>query len=136
AKLALTEAEKALEHDPNNGAALSVAARALAGLGDAQGAKAMIDRGLLLDPDNLNMCYNLASVYAAELHDPESALALLEPTMAKVSGALIRWVDIDPDVDSLRGDPRFISIVAEAKERIAKAQVEPAQATSATPAAS
>jgi adenylate cyclase len=115
---ALTEAEKALEHDPNSGAALAVAARARATLGDAQGAMALVDRGLLLDPDNLNMWYNFGSMYAAQLNDSEAAFALIEPAIAKASGSLIRWVEIDPDVDSLRADPRFDAMVAEAKARV------------------
>jgi adenylate cyclase len=119
ARKALEEAEKALEHDANNGAALSVAARALAALGDAEGAKALIDRGLLLDPDNLNMRYNFGSVYAALLDDPEAAFVLIEPAIGKASGTLVRWAEIDPDVDSLRSDPRFDSMLAEAKARIA-----------------
>jgi adenylate cyclase len=115
---ALTEAEKALEHDPNSGAALAVAARARATLGDVQGAMALVDRGLLLDPDNLNMRYNFGSMYAAQFNDPEAAFAFIGPAIAKASGSLIRWVEIDPDVDSLRSDPRFDSMVAEAKARV------------------
>jgi adenylate cyclase len=118
---AVTEAEKVLEHDPNNGAALSVAARALASLGDAEGARALIERGLLLDPDNLNMCYNFGSIYAAELNDFEAAFALLEPALARASGTLIRWAEIDPDVDSLRDDPRFQQMLEAAKARVKSA---------------
>ena len=128
AKKALEEAEQALEHDSNNGAALSVAARALAVLGDPERAKALIERGLLLDPDNLNMLYNFGAVYAAQLGDPDAALALIEPAIAKASGTLIRWAEIDPDVDSLRDDPRFQSILAEAKARVAD-KANPAVAT-------
>ena len=120
-KRALEEAEKALENDANNGAAMSVAARALASVGDAEGAKALVERGLLLDPDNLNMWYNFGSVYAAQFNDPDAAFALIEPAIAKASGTLIRWAEIDPDVDSLRADPRFDSMLAEAKARVAKA---------------
>ena len=126
AKTALEQAEHTLAHDPNNGAALSVGAHALAALGDADSARELIDRGLLLDPDNLNMSYNFAAVYAANLNDPEEALALLQPTMAKASGALISWAEIDPDVDSLRGDPRFQSMLAEAKARSARGRDEAA----------
>jgi adenylate cyclase len=78
-----------------------------------------VERGLLLDPDNLNMRYNFASMHAALWKDPETALALLEPTLAKASGHLIRWAEkIDPDVDSIREDPKFKRMVSEAKTRV------------------
>lgn len=131
---ALTQAERALEHDPNSGAALAVAARALATLGDVEGAKALIDHGLLLDPDNLNMWYNFGALYAAQLNDPEAAFALIEPAIAKASGSLIRWAEIDPDVDSLRGDPRFDALLAEAKARVQRKAEAPATPTAATSA--
>ena len=136
AKKAITVADEVLQHDPNNGAALSVAARARAGLGDAKGAKALMERGLLLDPDNLNMSYNFGSVYAAELNDPEAALALIEPALAKASGALIRWAEIDPDVDSLRSDARFESVLAEAKARISGTKAHPVPLEPSPPTAS
>lgn len=119
ARIALERAESALTHDPNNGSALSVGARSLACLGDDVRAREWVERGLLLDPDNLNMRYNFASMHAALWKDPETALALLEPTLAKASGHLIRWAEkIDPDVDSIREDPKFKRMVSEAKTRV------------------
>jgi len=121
AERALAQSEMALSHDPNNGAALSVGARALASLGQETRAREWIERGLLLDPDNLNMRYNFASVNAAFLNDREGALRLLEPTMAKASGNLIRWAEvIDPDVESIRDDPRFKEMIAKAKARVSR----------------
>ncbi|HEU5285602.1 MAG TPA: TIR domain-containing protein [Sphingomicrobium sp.] len=119
AEIALGKAEEALSHDPGSGAALSVAARALAALGESKRAREWIERGLLVDPGNLNMRYNFASVFAAHLGEPEAALALLESTMPKASGALIRWAEIDPDVDSIRSEPRFRSLLDQAKARAA-----------------
>ena len=137
AKAALGKAQSALSRDPNNGSALSVGARALASLGDAAGAKEWIERGLLLDPDNLNMHYNFASVHAAFLNDPEAALALLEPTMAKASGHLIRWADeIDPDMDSIRDDPKFKRMMAAAKTRVSQAPTSSNSKTKGAAAAS
>ncbi|HEU4809892.1 MAG TPA: TIR domain-containing protein [Sphingomicrobium sp.] len=121
AKRALEEAGKALEHDSNNGAAMSVAARSLATLGASDAARDLIERGLLLDPDNLNMSYNFGAVYAAQLGEREAALELVCGAIAKASGTLIRWAEVDPDVDSLRGQARFDSMLAEAKARTAKA---------------
>ena len=125
AEIALDRAEKALAHDPNSGSALSVGSRALASLGKVSRAREWMERALLLDPENLNMRYNLASVQAAFLNDRDAALDLLGPTMAKASGHLIRWAEeLDPDVDSLRDDPRFKSMIADAKARSAKRQAD------------
>jgi len=39
--------------------------------------------------------------------------------LAKASGHLIRWAEkIDPDVDSIREDPKFKRMVSEAKTRV------------------
>ena len=121
ARIALERAEIALSHDPNNGSALSVGARALACLGDDVRAREWMERGLLLDPDNLNMRYNFASMHAALWKAPETALTLLERTLAKASGHLIRWAEnIDPDIDSIRDDPRFKDMISKAKTRARK----------------
>ena len=82
------------------------------------------------------MSYNFGSVYAAELNDPEAALALIEPALAKASGALIRWAEIDPDVDSLRSDARFESVLAEAKARISGTKAHPVPLEPSPPTAS
>lgn len=116
---ALKEAEKALACDGNNGAAMSVAARALACLGEEEKAKEMIERGLMLDPDNLNMLYNFGATYATQLEDTEAAFGLIESSIGRASGTLISWAEIDPDVDSIRDDPRFRSVLAAAKARVA-----------------
>ena len=126
AQIALDQAHAVLSENPNNGAALSVAAHALAHLGDEQGARQLIDRGLRVDAGNLNMRYNFGSALAVALNKPDDAFSHLEAALAKASGTLIRWVEIDPDVDSLRDDPRFEAMLAEAKARSAREQGEPA----------
>jgi hypothetical protein len=60
------------------------------------------------------------------LNEPDEAFTHLQAALAKASGTLIRWVEIDPDVDSLRDDPRFQVMLAEAKARSAHKQGEPA----------
>jgi len=127
-KAALDQAQAVLSENPNNGAALSVAAHALAHLGDEEGARELIERGLRVDPGNLNMRYNFGSALAVALNQPDEAFTHLEAALAKASGTLIRWVEIDPDVDSLRDDPRFQAMLAEAKARSAPKRGEPANA--------
>ena len=60
AQITLARAEKALAQDPNDGAAVAFGASALAELGDAQRAKAWMNRAMLIDPENIKTRYNFA----------------------------------------------------------------------------
>ncbi len=122
AERALQEADKALDRDGNNGAALSVAARALASLGQKEQAREVIERGLMIDPDNLNMLYNFGATYAAQIGDEDAAFSLIERAITQASGTLISWVEIDPDVDSMREDPRFKILLENARSRLSDRQ--------------
>jgi adenylate cyclase len=128
AQMMVTQAEKAVDEDPSNGAALGVGAGGLAALGQTERAREWIERALLVDPDNLNMKYNFACILATHLHDHEAALKLLNENFAKVTGVQIKLAETDPDLDPLRDDPRFQKMLAEAKTRLGWA---PAAANSA-----
>jgi len=119
AELTLARAGTALERDPNDGAALSFGAAALAELGDAVRAKEWMHRALLVDPDNLKTRYNFACLLSAALHEPESALEVLGPLFAHVSSGLLNHARVDPDLDPLRDDPRFKAMVDGAEARLA-----------------
>src|SRR5438552_8239900 len=60
AQRALARAEKIVALEPDNGSAMGYAVGALAALGEVERAKEWAERALLLDPDNLNLHYNLA----------------------------------------------------------------------------
>lgn len=93
---------------------------------------------MLIDPDNLNMRYNFACVLATRLGDPKGALSFIDRILAVGSPAHIRVVQTDPDLDSLRGHPRFQEMLARAEARLgmAAAPADAAGAAPATPAAS
>jgi len=133
ARNALEQCERVLAQDPDNGAAISFAVGALAALGEAERAKSWIDRALLIDPDNLNMRYNFACALSI-LDEREAALDMLESALRNARGSL-GMADIDPDLENIRGEPRYQAIIADAKARIAKAQAEAAAGGAIPPAA-
>ena len=76
-------------------------------------------RGLLLDPDNLSMRYNLACALIMELHDLDAALDVLEPFFEEVKSPIhVKHLTADPDLNSIRDLPRFKTMLAAAKQRI------------------
>jgi adenylate cyclase len=124
ARIALSRAEKALALDPNNAAAISYGATALAYLGEPKRFKEWMKRALLIDPDNMKTRYNFACALTAQLKDTNSALELLGPVFEKMAVGLLNHSKADPDLDPLRNDPRFQRMVAGAETRLRAAENE------------
>jgi adenylate cyclase len=122
ARITLERVERALAESPSNGYALSLGVIALALLGERERARQWIDRALLLDPDNLAMRYNFACAFSLHLGDTDGALALLGPALASHDATLLESARLDPDLDPIRGDPRFQALMAAAEARLAKAE--------------
>jgi adenylate cyclase len=76
-----------------------------------------MERALLIDPDNLNMRYNFACALARDLSDPDAAIHMLDSALSRVKGS-IGNAEFDPDLESIRDDPRFRKIIAAAKQRL------------------
>ncbi|MEO8927036.1 MAG: TIR domain-containing protein [Caulobacteraceae bacterium] len=119
AEMTLARAERALAQDQSNGSAMGFAVVALAVLGEAARAKQWIDRALLIDPDNLNMRYNFACALCVHLGDTDAALDLLGPLFATTTLTWLNHIKVDPDLDAIRGNPRFAAMVAMAETRLA-----------------
>ena len=129
AKVALERAEKAVAQDRSNGYAMGAAVTALAALGERDRAKDWMDRALLIDPDNWVMRYNFACTLAAQLNDPDAAFDMLGQALERDAGhSLLTDLASDPDLASLRDDPRFQAMVAAAEAQLA---AEPADGSTA-----
>ena len=120
ARIALERAEQLLARDASNGHALSSGVAALAALGEAEQAREWIERACLIDPDNVNMRYNFACALTLQLHDFEAALDLLATVLPTISRSFLIHVRADPDLDTLRSDPRFQAMIAVAEIRLAE----------------
>ena len=130
AQQALKRAETILVHDQNNSMVAGYSAYALAALGEGERAKARMERALLIDPSNFNMRYNFACAISVYLKDKEAALDMLGPVFETISDTFLPYAKADPDLDLLRGDPRYQAMQAAAEARLAANPQQ--QATSAT----
>jgi len=119
AKITVERTERVITQDRSNGAALAHGVNALAVLGQAERAREWIARGLLVDPDNMNMRYNFVCALAAYLKDSDGALDMLETVLEKIAPGLFNHAKADPDLDSLRAHPRFKAMLDAAGSRLA-----------------
>jgi adenylate cyclase len=117
AGMMVSEAERALQQDPSNGAALGIIAGGHAILGEIDRAREWIERAILIDPDNLRMRYNFACVLAAYVDDKEEAIRMVEAPLTLAPEMYLRVAETDPDLDCLRDDPRFKKLIAREKKR-------------------
>ena len=123
AQITLARAEKAIDQDRSSGYAMGAGVGALAALGESERARDWMNRALLIDPDNLQMRYNFACTLATALGDADAALDMLGPALERDEGGQHVWdARNDPDLASLRDDPRFQAMVAKAEARLAAAK--------------
>jgi adenylate cyclase len=118
AKLTIERAERAIAKDPTNGQALAAGALSLLVFGEEERAREWTNRALLLDPENLVMRYNLGCTLA-QFSSSDQALDTPEPFFERVNSTThMRHLEVDPDLDPIRGDSRFQNMLAAAKQRL------------------
>jgi adenylate cyclase len=120
AELLRRHCQSRLDQAPDSGMAMGLMAWALAVLGECERARELIDRGLLIDPDNVEMKINFSRALAA-CHDLEKACDILEPIMGHADRLFLDNMSFAPDVEPFRGHPRFQAMIAAAEARLAGA---------------
>jgi adenylate cyclase len=119
AKTTFERAERAIAKDPTDGPALAAGANALTILGEKERGLEWIRRALFLDPDNLVMRYNLGCALIQDLAELDEAVETFQPFFEKLQSPMhLRHLEVDPDIDPIREDPRFKTMLAAAKKRL------------------
>ena len=124
AKRALARVEKVIAAEPEHGTALSFGVTALVTLGETERAKEWSERALLLDPDNMNLRYNLGCSMI-QIGEFEAGLDLLEVVFQRAQPQGFQWMTNDSDLDPIKDMPRFKTLVAAAEARLAAASAKP-----------
>ena len=101
--------EEELRISPRDAAALTTLARCRARLGEKARAWEDVQRALVLAPDNTDVLKR-AAIVATVLGKREEAFRLLERAVSGGYGTA--EIERDPDLASLRGDPRFKDILS------------------------
>lgn len=118
ARHCIARAEALVAMEPDHGLALSFGVGALVAIGDLERAKEWAHRALLVDPTNLNMTYNIGCglIKGGEI---EWGLDLIEATVTATLAGNLNWIKTDNDLDSVRGHPRLVKMIADADLRLA-----------------
>ena len=107
-------AEERLRFSPDDTRALYMAANALVELGQKDRALEWAGRARRLEPDDPMVLYNLACIYSLA-GEVDQALDCLEACLGQ--GFTFRgWAEHDSNLDAIRGDPRYASLMAASPE--------------------
>ena len=104
-RLALRAVEKHVQLNPDDARAFTIGAVSLCRLGERQAGLEWAERAIAIDPNDAGIQYNVACLFALE---GETTRAIQSLEAAVRAGFAHRdWVEKDPDLESLRDDPRF-----------------------------
>ena len=108
---ALPVIERHLELNPDDARAITMAAVCCSRLGQRKEGIEWAQQASAVDPEDAGVCYNVACLLALE-GERDDAIAHLERAF-RVGFARRDWIERDPDLDSLRSDPRFEAMLSE-----------------------
>jgi len=101
--------EQHLELNPDDARALYLGAGGMVQLGERERGLEWTKRAYAIDPEDSGVLYNVACSYAL-LGQTDDAIACLDKAIQNGFGHK-EWLERDSDLDSLRGDPRFPTIL-------------------------
>jgi adenylate cyclase len=119
ARRTLENVEKIIASEPDHGTAMGFGVFALAELGERERAREWVERAVLLDPENVNLRYNLGCSMV-RLGDFDAAFAILEPVFAESSFEALEWYRKDSDLDPIREMPRFKAMLRDLEQRVGR----------------
>ena len=123
ARRELARVEKVIVIEPDHGLAIGWGVSALVALGEADRAREWTERAMLLDPDNINLLYNLGCNMVS-LRDFDRALELLAPVFARAQHQNLLWFKRDTSLDPVRSDTRYQAMERAAEARLATSASE------------
>ena len=118
ARRELERVEKIIVAEPDHGLAIGWGVSALVTLGEVERAREWTERAVLLDPDNINLLYNLGCNMVS-LRDFDLAIELLSKVTAHAQQQNLTWFATDTSLDPIRDDPRYGALIEKAEARIA-----------------
>ena len=119
ARMALSRIEKIVAVEPGNSRAIGLGACMLAELKENERAKEWAMRARLVDPDNVNLHYNLACAMAS-LGEVDLTMETLAGVASRLSPGMLSWMEADTDFDPVREEPRFKAMMDQVKARLAQ----------------
>jgi adenylate cyclase len=119
ARMTLDRIEKIVAVEPGHSRAIGIGVCMLADLNEKERAKEWAIRARLVDPENINLHYNLACAMVS-LGEFEMTMETLAEVASKVSPGMLSWMEADTDFDPIREEPRFKAIIEQVKQRFAQ----------------
>jgi len=118
ARRELERVEKIIVAEPDHGLAIGWGVSALVALQESDRAREWTERAMLLEPDNINLLYNLGCNMVS-LREFGKAIELLRPVFSRALRQNMIWFENDTTLDPIRSDTRFKALVEEAEMRLA-----------------